>query len=210
MSADPAIDSGGVVLIPVKAFAEAKVRLSATLEPSARAGLARRMATHVVRAQQGLAVAICCDDVEVADWADSLGARTIWCPEPGLNAAVQHGVAELCSLGYPQIAVAHGDLPLAHGVSRLFGWPGVTIVPDRHRTGTNVLVLPASIDFRFGYGIGSFARHVTEAVRHRRGLRIVHDAELGWDIDDPGDLELPDADVTAAMLATELTGEGAP
>jgi 2-phospho-L-lactate guanylyltransferase len=110
-------------------------------------------------------------------------------------------------MGVRDIAIAHGDLPLAHGVSRLLGWPGVTIVPDRHRTGTNVLVLPASIDFRFSYGVDSFQRHVTEAVRHRRGLRVVHDADLAWDIDDPSDLDLPEADLMATMLTADLTAD---
>lgn len=181
------------VLVPVKAFGLAKVRLSDALEPFERAHLAQAMATHVVQAQQDdLAVAVCCDDAEVATWAESVGARVIWCPQTGLNGAVQNGFGELRDDGIEQVAVAHSDLPLAQSLGALFGWPGVTIVPDRHRAGTNVLVLPTSVDFRFAYGNGSFLRHATEAVRHRQGLRVVHDPRLGWDVDHPADLTLPD------------------
>ena len=106
-------------------------------------------------------------------------------------------------MGFASVAVVHGDLPLAADVTPLLGWPGVTIVPDRHRMGTNVLAFAASIDFAFGYGVGSFQRHVVEAVRHRRGLRIVHDHDLGWDIDDPADLDLLRSTTRAGLLDLE-------
>lgn len=195
----------GAVLIPVKAFDKAKVRLSPALEQGDRARLARGMATHVVQAQQNVSVAVCCDDRGVAEWAEGVGARVIWCPGTGLNGAVQQGAAELRELDFEFVAVAHSDLPLAQSLDRLLGWPGVTIVPDRHRSGTNVIAFPTSIDFRFHYGVGSFSHHVTEAVRHRQGLRITHDAGLGWDVDDPADLELPDADFLATLLSTGST-----
>lgn len=192
----------GAVLIPVKAFDRAKVRLSSALESHDRALLARRMATRVVQAQQGTPVAICCDDAAVAEWAESVGATSIWCPGTGLNGAVQQGVAELRDRGFRAVAIAHSDLPLAVPLERLMGWPGITIVPDRHRSGTNVMALPTSTDFTFQYGIGSFHAHVREAVRRNCGLRIVHDTDLGWDVDRPDDLDLPD-DLLATLLSTE-------
>jgi len=186
--APPGAD-GGATLIPVKAFALAKGRLSEALEQPERADLAREMATHVVRAQAGLNVAICCDDEGVAEWATSVGASVIWCPGTDLNGAVQQGTAELREAGYTWVAVAHGDLPLASSLRRLLGWPGVTLVPDRHRTGSNVITLPTTLPFTFSYGEGSFQRHVYEAVRLGAGVRIVHDENLGWDVDHPTDLE---------------------
>lgn len=180
----------GAVLIPVKAFAEAKGRLAAAVESSDRALLARRMATHVVEAQE-LPVAVCCDDEGVAAWARSVGAEVVWCPGTDLNGAIAAGFRHLGDRGITSVAIAHSDLPLASSLHDLLHWPGVTIVPDRHRTGTNVMALPTDLDFEFSYGAGSFARHIVEAVRHRRGLRIVHDPALGWDVDQPADLDLP-------------------
>lgn len=196
----PASGDAGAVLIPVKAFADAKGRLRPALDPATRSDLARTMATRLVEMQQGITVAICCDDVGVAEWAEQVGAAVIWCPGTGLNGAVQQGFAELRAVGYRSVAIAHSDLPLATNLSPLLGWIGVTLVPDRHRTGSNVIALPTSIDFRFSYGSGSFGRHVAEAVRHRRGLRIVHDPRLGWDVDRPDDLEPPGPSILTAIL----------
>ena len=197
----------GAVLIPVKAFGQAKGRLRDALGERERAALARKMAGHVVRVQRKVVVAVCCDDAEVADWAASVGAHTIWCPGTGLNGAVQRGVEELRQAGYRDVAVAHSDLPLAASLDPLLGWPGVTLVPDRHRSGSNVISFPTSIDFTFSYGESSLRRHIAEAARHGRGLRIVHDRRLGWDVDDPADLELPD-DVD--LLAGVRTDQGDP
>lgn len=194
---------GGAVLIPVKAFDDAKGRLQPALSEATRASLARRMATRLVEAQSETTVAISCDDPDVADWATALGASVVWCPGTGLNGAVQQGFAELCAAGYRSVAVAHSDLPFASSLHRLLGWSGVTLVPDRHRTGTNVIVLPTDIDFRFAYGVGSYPRHVTEAVRHRRGLRVVHDARLAWDVDHPADLETPEPTFLSALIESE-------
>lgn len=189
----------GAVLIPVKAFDRAKGRLSPALEPAQRASLAQTMATHVVT-QQTVLVAICCDDQGVADWATSLGAQVIWCPGTDLNGAVQQGFDELGAEGIESVAIAHSDLPRAGDLSPLLGWPGVTIVPDRHRTGTNVMVLSTSIRFTFAYGAGSFRRHAAEASRLGSGLRIVHDDALGWDIDRPDDLDAPETDLITRMI----------
>ena len=57
------------VLLPVKAFDDAKARLAPALSASDRAALARRMATTVVEAAAPLPVTIVCDSTEVAEWA---------------------------------------------------------------------------------------------------------------------------------------------
>lgn len=186
----PTFESGAhVVMIPVKAFDRAKGRLSPALDEAARATLAEAMATHVVQAQGPTPVAICCDDDGVASWATNTGAQVLWCPGTDLNGAVQHGFAMLREAGVAHVTIAHSDLPRAGALAHLMGWPGVTIVPDRHRTGTNVMTLPTTLDFTFAYGTNSFQRHVREAVRLRRGLRIVHDDDLGVDVDHPEDLD---------------------
>ena len=77
-----------VTLIPVKAFSEAKVRLTAALGAEARAELARHLAEGVIRSASHGPVAVVCDDDNVAQWASSHGASVIWAPGKGLNRAV--------------------------------------------------------------------------------------------------------------------------
>lgn len=176
------------VLVPVKAFHQAKLRLAPALDAPHRAALARQMATRVVQSAAGLPVAVVCDDAEVAAWATSLGAAVIWEPGRGLNGAVQHGVAQLGREGAQTVVVAAGDLPLANDLRWVARFPGVTIVPDRRQDGTNVIAVPTSTAFTFSYGPGSFARHLDEARRWSLITRVVHGSPLAWDVDVPDDL----------------------
>jgi 2-phospho-L-lactate/phosphoenolpyruvate guanylyltransferase len=177
------------VLVPVKAFGEAKLRLAGALSPARRAELARTMAERVVRSAGPLPVAVVCDDREVASWARALDALVIWEPGRGLNGAVQEGVDRLGSAGVDRVAIAAGDLPLATDLTWVTEFDGITIVPDRRHDGTNVIGVPTDAGFTFSYGPGSFARHLSEARRVRRPVRVVHDSPLAWDVDFPDDLE---------------------
>ncbi|CAN5745110.1 hypothetical protein BH20ACT2_BH20ACT2_23600 [soil metagenome] len=180
------------VLIPVKSFAAAKLRLSPALDGPARAELARSMAGRVLAAAAPLPVAVVCDDPLVAAWAERLGAEVVWRPGRGLNPAVTDGVAHLSRRGHRQVIVAHADLPLARSLAWVADFDGVTLVPDRHGDGTNVAAVPTRAGFTFGYGAGSFARHRAEAVRLDLPLRVVREPRLGWDVDWPADLDLPE------------------
>ena len=179
------------MLIPVKAFSDAKARLAAALEPEARAALAETMATAVVEAAAPLEVWIVCDDTAVAAWATRLGANVLWKPGRGLNGAVNEGVADLAHLDIDTVIVAHADLPHAEHLDWLADADGVTLVPDRHGDGTNVIVVPTDSGFTFSYGPSSFSRHRAEAERLGLTVRVVLDERLGWDVDRPEDLTPP-------------------
>jgi 2-phospho-L-lactate/phosphoenolpyruvate guanylyltransferase len=176
------------VVVPVKAFAHAKMRLAGVLSPQGRAELARAMAERVVTAARPLPVVVVCDDAEVADWARNLGARALVEPGLGLNGAVNTAFDQLGGEGFHRLVVAHGDLPLVTSLAWLADIEGIALVPDRHEEGTNVISLPTGCGFRFAYGPGSFSRHREEARRTGLEWRVVHDAELAWDVDFPADM----------------------
>ena len=205
------LDSGpmnpsAAVLVPVKSFHHAKERLAPALEADERAQLARDMATNVVRAAGPLPVVVLCDTDDVASWALGLDAEALWCPDTDLNGAVSQGISELSRRGVPRAVVAHSDLPLATSLSWIADWPSITLVPDRRRDGTNVIGVPTGCGFRFTYGPGSFARHLHDAQRLGLGYRVIRDAALAWDVDDPADLDLPDGH----RLAAAVTGRATP
>lgn len=179
------------VVVPVKDFRQAKVRLAPELGADERAALARRMATVVVRAADPLPVAVVCDDDDVRDWAVEVGAEVLWTPGLGLNGAVQSAVATLAERDVTRVIVAHSDLPLAESLAWIAATEGVTLVPDRHLDGTNVLSVPTDIGFRFAYGAGSYRAHRAEAARLGQQVRVVRDDRLAWDVDQPADLTLP-------------------
>jgi 2-phospho-L-lactate guanylyltransferase len=177
------------VLIPVKAFAEAKGRLAGAIDAPDRADLARAMAATVVAAAAPLPVTVVCDDDAVDAWARSVGAEVVRVEEPGLNRAVEAGVAALAAAGTSRVVVAHADLPRATRLDHCAATEGITLVPDRHLDGTPVLVVPTDAGFRFAYGPGSYAAHVAEAERLGLPWRSLHDPDLAFDVDDPADLE---------------------
>ena len=137
-----------VVLIPVKAFQQAKRRLGSVMADPEREQLVRAMATHVVSACAPLPVAVVCDDGEVARWAADLGAAVMWEPGQGLNGAVRAGVDRLGHAGAQWVTVAHGDALLAPSVTRRLiaefaGRPaavGLRPLPDLSARETEVLV----------------------------------------------------------------------
>jgi 2-phospho-L-lactate guanylyltransferase len=180
------------VLVPVKAFADAKLRLAPALGHQERADLARSMATNVVRVAAPLPVWVVCDDDEVATWAHQVGADVIWRPGRGLNGAVTDGVEHLAGLAHTDVIVAHADLPYALDLAWVADFDGVTLVPDRHDDGTNVACVPTDAGFTFAYGAGSFVRHEAEAARTGRAVRVVREPRLGWDVDLPADLARPE------------------
>ena len=177
-----------VTLVPVKAFSQAKRRLAPTLGPAERSALSRAMADGVLAAASAAPVAVACDDVGVAQWAELRGARVIWTAGLGLDGAVARGLEVLAADGHRQVIVAHADLPLATDLTRVARFPGVTIVPDRHDDGTNVLCVPAASSFPFAYGPGSFRRHHALARTLGHDVRIARLADLSWDVDVPDDL----------------------
>lgn len=201
------------VVIPVKAFSRAKARLAEVLSPAERADLARAMATTVVRAAGPLPVLVVCDDEEVRTWAEGLDVEVLWTPDLGLDGAVAAGVDHVGATGSVQAVVSHADLPLAVDLSWVAeGDPeAVTLVPDRHGDGTNVLCLPTGRGFAFAYGAASCARHEAEARRLGLPVRVVPDPLLGWDVDRPADLR-PPAELLAGRpaLITDHHPEGAP
>lgn len=176
------------LLVPVKDFRRAKLRLAPVLDPTGRAALARSMAQAVLDAAGPLATWVVCDDDDVATWATQAGAAVLWSPGKGLNGAVTDGVAAVAAAGVDRVVVAHADLPLARDFTHLTTTPGVALVPDERHDGTNVLSLPTGTGFRFAYGAGSFRRHEGEARRLGLAVSVVDDAELGFDVDDPAHL----------------------
>ena len=75
-------------------------------------------------------------------------------------------------------------LDLATDASR----PIVSLVPCHHDDGTPVLAVPTDAGFAPSYGPGSFRRHARAASATGLGVRVIRDADLGFDVDVPADL----------------------
>ncbi len=189
------INQSLAVVIPIKAFHQAKERLSDLLTPSERLVLAKMCAERVLRAVAGYKVFVVCDDEAVAQWATARNAQIVWQTDVGLNNAVRAGVAAARVNKFELAMIVHSDLPLATSFSQLFSdcdldslKTSITLVPDRHEDGTNVMILPTSSDFEFTYGRNSFITHQHLAKKCNLALRIIYDQHLSVDIDTAEDL----------------------
>jgi 2-phospho-L-lactate guanylyltransferase len=182
-------DDVGIV-VPLRSFTLGKARLASVLSEAEREALARSMAECVVEAAGTRAIAIVTSAAEVVVFARDRGCHVI--ADPGsLDGAAAAGRAWAIERGLVRYAVVHADLPLAKSLDAVVAdgdAPIAVIVPDHRDDGTPVLSLPTAAPFTFAYGPDSAARHADEARRRSLTVRIVHDAELGFDVDLAADL----------------------
>ncbi|NBW92006.1 MAG: hypothetical protein EBR53_06065, partial [Actinobacteria bacterium] len=133
-----------------KGFSDAKARLEPVLSAENRASLAAFTAAGVLEAAEGVDTFVVCDNDEVAQWARERGAMVVRQHRAGLNGAVANGV-DTATYKREWVLIAHSDLPFPEALLSVIDLnlvtTTVTIVPDRHLDGTNVLVVPAHCGF---------------------------------------------------------------
>jgi 2-phospho-L-lactate guanylyltransferase len=184
-------------VLPVKSFARAKRRLEEAI--SDRRELAEAMVSDVLAA---LAAVPEIDDVLVvtaepsaARAAEQAGAVAVDDPEErGQSAAAQRGIDAAVRRGAERVLLVPGDCPTLapDEVSRLLarpaGNPSVVIVPDRHGSGTNALLLAPPDALAPSFGAGSFARHAAHAAAAGASIKVRELPSLALDVDTPDDL----------------------
>jgi 2-phospho-L-lactate/phosphoenolpyruvate guanylyltransferase len=185
-------------IIPVKRFAAAKQRLDAVLEREAREALAAAMLGDVLAAVDRSSslerVIVVSDEPGVRGVARAPGAELLGDPpDADHSRAAARGVER--SLGHDADAVAllPGDCPLLDpdeldaALSRVAP-KRVGIVPDRHGTGTNALLLAPPNAIEPAFGEDSCARHERQA--HAAGHKVAIERldSLALDVDTPDDL----------------------
>jgi 2-phospho-L-lactate guanylyltransferase len=139
--------------------------------------------------------------------AEAAGAIVVHDPEEaGQSAAAVRGVAAAVERGAARVLLVPGDCPALdpEEVGRLLAAehapPHVTIVPDRHGSGTNALLIAPPEALAPAFGPGSFARHSARARAAGVAVTVTDMPSLGLDVDTPGDL--------AALRGTLATRPG--
>jgi 2-phospho-L-lactate/phosphoenolpyruvate guanylyltransferase len=190
-------------VIPVKRLESAHERLSAVTEPADRARLAEAMfldlLTKLRRSKTIDEVIVVTADETVARNARWLGHEVLVQPEDcGHSEAAAAGARMALARGFQRVAMLPIDCPLfdpAELDDRLGQTPrAALIVPDRHGTGTNALVLSPPDAFAPAFGPDSCARHVNRARSAGVGFALEQIESLALDLDTPEDFtELRDA-----------------
>lgn len=187
----------------MKSFAAAKQRLAESLGAGSRQALAQAMFRDVLttlrRTPELDEVAVVTADLEAEAAASGRGVRVLRdTAQAGQSEAALIGIRHALSEGFDRAALVPGDTPLLQPeelAALIATTPGVTIVPDRHGTGTNALVLSPADAIEPSFGPGSFARHLAAAEAAGAEHRVEQVPALALDVDTPADL---------AQLAAEL------
>lgn len=189
-----------LAILPIKSFDAAKQRLSGLLGSGSRQALAQAMFSDVLGALRhvpGLeGVAVVTSDAHAQTAAALERVHVIEdTAQSGHSAAAMLGIRHALAVGCERVLLVPGDAPLLdpRELGELMERSAadevaVAIVPDRHGTGTNGLLIAPPDCFEPSFGPGSRERHVAAA--QAAGLR--HSVEplpsLVHDVDTPDDL----------------------
>jgi 2-phospho-L-lactate/phosphoenolpyruvate guanylyltransferase len=199
-----------VAVLPVKRWGDAKRRLGTTgLSDGTRRALAEAMVTDVLialrRAQRVDATLVVTGEPAAEALAGGYDAAAVHDPEDrGHNAAALRGIDAALRMGAARVLLVPGDTPgldpkqVDALLARPVGEREVVIVPDRHGTGTNALLLTPPDAMAPSFGTGSRERHERDAAAAGLRVEVVDVPTLALDVDTLADLEALRAALEAA------------
>ena len=187
-------------ILPIKRFKIAKQRLSSDVERGTREALVEAMVTDVLVALR------CCllvdrtlvvtDDPSAESIARGYDAETVLDPgAPSHSTAALVGIAEATKLGAQRVLLVAGDCPTLDPkeidglLARNMTPPAVWVMPDRHGTGTNGLLLSPPDVMEPSFGSGSCERHLKAATAVGASVELVEVRSMALDVDTVADLE---------------------
>jgi 2-phospho-L-lactate guanylyltransferase len=189
-----------VAILPIKSFSEAKRRLRRGLTLGERGALAEAMFTDVLialRRTPGIdRILVVTAHRGAQQIAGGYGAAVLDDEEHGHNIAARHGIRKALEDGATRVLLVPGDCPLLdpRQLGELLALDAdarsVLIVPDRHGTGTNALLLTPPDSLVPSFGPGSRERHGSTAETTGTAHRVVEIPTLALDVDTPDDLDV--------------------
>jgi len=188
-----------LAILPIKSFSQAKQRLRHELSDADRRALVDAMFSDVLVALRRVAtleqIIVVSGDRAAQRIAGGYGATVLEDDERGHNAAVMQGINAALEDGIERVLLVPGDCPLLDPkeIEELLGRPAgersVLVIPDRHGTGTNALVLTPPDVLAPSFGPDSCQRHMAHADAAGVPAEVVELSSLALDVDTPDDLE---------------------
>ena len=183
-------------ILPVKSFSAAKQRLGSLLGSGSRHALAQAMFQDVLsslRKVEGIdQIVVVASEPSVEFAADEQVVLLEDEDADGQSPAAAAGIRWAIASGFERVLLVPGDTPLlapAEIDALLADAPeAVVIVPDRHGTGTNGLLLQPPTAIEPSFGPDSMARHVAAAEAAGVTHRVERVQSLMFDVDTSEDL----------------------
>jgi 2-phospho-L-lactate guanylyltransferase len=189
-------------IVPVKPLRRGKSRLATTLTEDERAELNRHLLSHTLevlkKTPEVEEVLVVSRDPKALAVARDHNARTIREDgSPQLNTALTRATAVAKLYTSNGVLILPADLPLIseEDVQKIIGAAKkhkrvVVITPDRHKEGTNALLVSPAGLIEYDYGPNSFERHCKRAEKAGAKLEICQLPSIELDLDLPEDLAL--------------------
>ena len=188
-------------ILPVKNFPQAKQRLGMGVGEQLRGVLARAMVGDVLVALRETPAVektiVVTAEPAVLRAARYLGAGVVEDRlQEGQSAAVALGIEQARTDGFQRVLCVPGDCPaldpseLEDLLSKPVAAPEVLVIPDRHGTGTNGLLLTPPDAIAPSFGADSCARHQQLAQEASVRCELASPPSLLLDIDTSADLEV--------------------
>lgn len=184
-------------ILPVKRRENANQRLAAAVPDAPRTALAEAMffdsLSNLRRSRRIDEILVVTADANAARTARWLDADVLEQDgDEGHSEAARKGVELALMRGAIRVALLPADCPMldAAELDRHMGLVprSALIIPDRHGTGTNGLVLSPPDVFAPGFGPDSCARHVSRARAAGISYAVEQIESLALDLDTPDDL----------------------
>lgn len=186
-------------VLPIKSFAQAKQRLRSDLSPHDRRALVEAMFADALvalgRVPSLERIVVVSGDRVAQRIAGGYGASVVEDDERGHNTAAANGIRALLEDRIERVLLVPGDCPLLSkdDLNALLNHPAgprsALIVPDRHGTGTNALLLTPPDVLAPSFGPDSRRRHEADASAAGVTAEVVELDSLALDVDTPDDLE---------------------
>jgi len=186
-------------VIPVKGLSTANGRLDDLLTSAERTRLAQALFTDLI---VKLPRSRCIDDILVVTADAAVARQARWFEhrvleqerDEGHSEAAVAGALAAGAEGSDRVAMLPVDCPMLD-IEELDARIGrsprtVLIVPDRHDTGTNALVLTPPDVFAPAFGPESCARHVSRARASGISFALEKIESMAMDLDTPEDMSL--------------------
>ncbi len=188
-------------IVPVKPLNRSKSRLSTVLDIEQRETFSREMLERTLgilkQVEKISDILVVSRDTAALKHIRQFGVQTLQeSGTPELNDSLTRATQVVGSWNASAVLIVAGDIPLLEvgDIEGMIGLaehsPAVVIATDRHRDGTNVMLVspPGLIPYR--YGSGSLYRHIEEARAASVEPAHFHSPTIELDVDTPEDFTL--------------------